>query len=114
MVEEKWNPAAADTSNVAIEEEILTDSKAFLFVIGWPIADSWYARVLTRFDLQGLLQSTKLTYKGRFHTFTRKPTGQTFPDGTRKVSALVPVKDLMSYGQGIDEYIAKQKEQLIF
>lgn len=106
MVEEKSNPAAATTGNIALEDDILEVSKANLFLIAYPVNNQWQATILDRNDIQQILQATKMTFNGRVYKFKRVPAGQ-----FGRLSALVPVAEIMRIGQPVDEFINALKQQ---
>jgi hypothetical protein len=110
LVECKANHAAQRTGNVAIEIDILDKSKAHYFLIAFPVESGWYGQVLDRMDIHRILTATRLTLKGRFHRFPRVHTGQS----EDTFSALVPIKDLMQYGESVQSFIAAEAEHVEF
>lgn len=111
LIEEKYNLASKETGNIALEIDILERSKAHYFWM-WFYRDGLLdCRVLDRNHLYNLLTATKLTKDGRFYRYLRLPTGQLLPDGYRKVSALIPVPDVMLTGIPLDYFIKTLKQQ---
>jgi hypothetical protein len=105
-VEEKANPAAKTTGNVAIEIDILDVSHAHEFLIAFPVETGWHGRMLSRLDLERLLTASKLTFTGRFLKYPRVSAGQ-----FKNPCALVPVADLMGVGMPVDEYVKSLTKQ---
>jgi hypothetical protein len=101
QVEEKGNHAARETGNCAIEEDILAKSEASRFLIAFPVPAGWHGQIIDRQDIENLLKETTLTTSGRVHKYKRVHTGQ-WED---TISALVPIPDLMRYGESVGEFI---------
>lgn len=100
------------TGNCAIEVDLLQVSKAHRFLVAFKFANGWHGQVLHRLDIEKLLSRTKLTHAGRQWYYPRIPTGQVFPDGSRKVSALVPTADLLRYGEEVTTFIKRLQNDL--
>ena len=76
LIEEKANPAADSTGNIAVETDILTVSKAHYFLIAYITKGAWGAQVIDRHDIYTLLNSTVSTINGRTHKYKRVAAGQ--------------------------------------